>query len=188
MNLVEQIQDIRFPATLPKTLLAVHQTFDTPQVDDIPMAVGRALKESGICASMQPGDTVAIGAGSRGIANLAQIVRASVDYLKAAGMKPYIVPAMGSHGGATVEGQKEILAGMGVTEDAMGVEVRATMEVEEIGHIPDGPAVCQGKDSLAADHAILVSRIKPHTDFRSHLERVHPKCVLSAGANSTARQ
>ena len=182
MNLLEQIQDIRFPATLPKTLLAVHQTFDTPQVDDIPMAVGRALNESGICASMQPGDTIAIGAGSRGIANLAQIVRASVDYLKAAGMKPYIVPAMGSHGGATVEGQKEILAGMGVTEDAMGVEVRATMEVEEIGHIPDGPAVCQGKDSMAADHAILVSRIKPHTDFRSHLESGPSKmCVIGWG-------
>ena len=186
MNLLQDIQDIRFPANLPDTLLAVHQTFDTPQVDDIHAAVGKALTQSGIMAPMQPGDTVAVGAGSRGIANLARIVRAAVDHLKAAGMKPYVVPAMGSHGGATVEGQKEILAGMGVTAEAMGVEIRATMEVAEIGNIPNGPAVCQGKDSIDADHAILVSRIKPHTDFRSHLESGPPKCVSSAGANSTA--
>ncbi|MCY4410411.1 MAG: hypothetical protein OXC27_08095 [Caldilineaceae bacterium] len=182
MNLLQEIQDIRFPANLPETLLAVHQNFDTPQVDDIHAAVGKALTQSGIMVPMQPGDSVAIGAGSRGIANLASIVRAAVDHLKAAGMKPYVVPAMGSHGGATVEGQKEILAGMGVTEDAMGVEIRATMEVAEIGRIPDGPAVCQGKDSMAADHAVLVSRIKPHTDFRSHLESGPSKmCVIGWG-------
>jgi len=182
MNLLEEIQDIRFPAALPETLLAVHQTFDTPQVDDIHAAVGEALTESGIMAPMQPGDSVAIGAGSRGIANLARIVRAAADHLKAAGMKPYVVPAMGSHGGATVEGQREILAGMGVTEEAIGVEIRATMEVVEIGRIPNGPAVCQGRDSITADHSILVSRIKPHTDFRSHLESGPSKmCVIGWG-------
>ena len=182
MRLLEEIQDIRFPANLPETLLAVHQNFDTPQVDDIHAAVGKALTESGIMAPMQSGDSVAVGAGSRGIANLARIVRAAVDHLKAAGMRPYVVPAMGSHGGATVEGQKEILAGMGVTEEAMGVEIRATMEVAEIGRIPNGPAVCQGKDSMTADHAVLVSRIKPHTDFRSHLESGPSKmCVIGLG-------
>lgn len=186
-NLLEQIQQLDFPANLPKSLLSVHQTFDTPQVDDLHAEVGKALTESGIMAKMQPGDTVAIGAGSRGIANLAEIVRAAVDHLKAAGMQPYIVPAMGSHGGATPEGQKEILAGMGVTPQAMGVEIRATMEVAEIGRIPDGPAVCQGRDSMAADHAILVSRIKPHTDFRSHLESGPSKmCVIGWGKQAGA--
>lgn len=170
MSLLEQIEELHFPAPLPKTLLAVEQTFDTPRVKDIHAEVGKALQESGILAAMKPGDTVAIGAGSRGIANLPKIVRAAADHLKAAGMKPYIVPAMGSHGGATAEGQIEILAGMGVTAEAMGVEVRATMEVEAIGQIENGPILYQGKDSMAADHTILVSRIKPHTDFRSHLE------------------
>ncbi|MEZ4830601.1 MAG: hypothetical protein R2873_01135 [Caldilineaceae bacterium] len=170
MNLLEQIETLHFPAPLPKTLLAVEQTFDTPRVKDIHAEVGKALQESGILAAMKPGDSVAIGAGSRGIANLPKIVRAAVDHLKAAGMKPYVVPAMGSHGGATADGQIEILAGLGVTEEAVGAEVRATMEVEAIGQIENGPILYQGKDSMAADHAILVSRIKPHTDFRSHLE------------------
>ncbi len=170
MNLFEQIEELRFPAPLPKTLLAVEQTFDTPRIKDIHAEVGKALSESGILAAMKPGDTVAIGAGSRGIANLPKIVRATVDHLKAAGMKPYVVPAMGSHGGATAEGQIEILEGLGVTAEAMGVEVRATMEVKAIGQIENGPILYQGKDSMAADHTILVSRIKPHTDFRSHLE------------------
>ncbi len=170
MNLLEQIEQLDFPAPLPKTLLAVEQTFDAPRVKDIHAEVGKALQESGILAAMKAGDTVAVGAGSRGIANLPKIVRATVDHLKAAGMKPYIVPAMGSHGGATAEGQIEILEGMGVTAAAMGVEVRATMEVEVIGQIEGGPTLYQGKDSIVADHTILVSRIKPHTDFRSHLE------------------
>ncbi len=170
MRLLEQIQTLRFPAPLPETLLAVHQTFDAPKVDDIPAAVNRALEESGILAAMQPGDTVAVGVGSRGIANLPAIVRATVDRLKAAGLEPFIVPAMGSHGGATAEGQKEMLAGLGITEEAMGVPIRATMEVVEIGRIPEGPPLFQGKDSLAADHTILISRVKPHTDFRARLE------------------
>jgi len=186
-NLLEEIQKLDFPAPLPDTLLAVHQTFDTPRVADIHAEVGKQLRESGIMAQMKPGDTVAVGAGSRGIANLAKIVRSTVDHLKAAGMKPYIVPAMGSHGGANAEGQKEILAGMGVTPEAMGVEVRATMEVAEIGRIPNGPPLCQGKDSIAADHTILVSRIKPHTDFRSHLESGPSKmCVIGLGKQAGA--
>lgn len=169
MQLLQQIQDLRFSAPLPSSLLKVHQTFDAPRVRDLHAEVGKALT-SGLLGPMRTGDTVALGVGSRGIANIAAIARAAVDHLQAAGMKPYIIPAMGSHGGATAEGQKEILAGLGVTEESMGVEVRATMEVEAIGTIPDGPILYQGKDSMAADHTILISRIKPHTDFRSHLE------------------
>ncbi len=186
-NVLDEIKKLNFPAALPETVLAVHQTFDTPRVHDIHAEVGKQLRESGIMAKMKPGDTVAVGAGSRGIANLSKIVRATVDHLKAAGMKPHIMPAMGSHGGATVEGQLEILAGYGITTEAMGVEVRATMEVVEIGRIPDGPALCQGKDSVDADHAILVSRIKPHTDFRSHLESGPSKmCVIGLGKQAGA--
>lgn len=186
-HILDEIKKLNFPAPLPDKVLAVHQTFDTPRVYDIHAEVGKQLRESGIMAQMKPGDTVAVGVGSRGIANLAKIVRATVDHLKAAGMKPHIMPAMGSHGGATVEGQKEILAGYGVTTETMGVEVRATMEVVEIGRIPDGPALCQGKDSVDADHSILVSRIKPHTDFRSHLESGPSKmCVIGLGKQAGA--
>ncbi len=182
MKLLEQIQTLHFPATLPETLLAVEQRFDAPKVEDLTAATRRALEESGLLARMTPGSTVAVGVGSRGIANLPQIVRAAVDRLKEAGLKPYIVPAMGSHGGATAEGQKELLAELGVTEESTGVEIRATMEVKEIGRIPDGPPLYQGVDSMAADHTILVSRIKPHTDFRSHLESGPSKmCVIGLG-------
>ena len=182
MKLLEQIQALDFPAPLPEKLLVVEQRFDAPQVADITLAAREALESSGILGRMQPGQTVAVGTGSRGIANLATIVRAVVDRLKEAGLKPYVVPAMGSHGGATADGQRQILAELGVTEETMGVEIRATMEVKQIGQIVDGPPLYQGVDSMAADHALLVSRIKPHTDFRSHLESGPSKmCVIGWG-------
>ncbi len=189
MNLLSQISQLDFPANLPSTLLEVEQRFDAPKVNDIAAATIAALNESGILDRMTPGDTVAVGAGSRGIANLPAIVKATVDGLRAAGMKPFVMPAMGSHGGATAEGQKEMLAFLGVTEESVGAEVRATMEVEQIGRIENGPPLYQGKDSMAADHAILVSRIKPHTDFRSHLESGPSKmCVIGLGKQFGAAQ
>lgn len=182
MQLLEQVQKLYFPADLPGSLLSVKQVFDAPQVDDVYLATKAALQEGGLLARMKPGATVAVGAGSRGIANLPQIVRAVVDGLREAGMQPYVVPAMGSHGGATAEGQKTMLAELGVTEASVGAEIRATMEVQEIGKIPDGPVLYQGKDSAAADHCLLVSRIKPHTDFRSNLESGPSKmCVIGWG-------
>lgn len=182
MKLIEQIQQLEFPAPLPEKLLVVEQRFDAPKVDDLRAATRKALEESGILGRMQAGESVAVGAGSRGIANLPIIVRAAVERLQEAGLKPYVVPAMGSHGGATAEGQKEMLAELGVTEASIGVEIRATMEVKEIGRIPNGPPLYQGLDSIAADHTILVSRIKPHTDFRSHLESGPSKmCVIGLG-------
>ncbi len=182
MKLLEQIQHLHFPAELPTSLLAVKQVFDAPQVDDIAEAAKTALRTSGILDRMKPGDTVAVGVGSRGIANLPEIVKATIEGLREAGMQPYVVPAMGSHGGATAEGQKTMLAELGVTEASVGAEIRATMEVKEIGQIPDGPTLYQGLDSASADHCLLVSRIKPHTDFRSHLESGPSKmCVIGWG-------
>lgn len=170
MNLIEQIQQLDFPAPLPETLLEVHQHFDAPKVADVAAAARAALEESDILAHMQPGDNVAVGVGSRGIANLPIIVKAVITRLREAKLMPYIVPAMGSHGGATAEGQVEMLAQLGVTEARVGAPIRATMDVEVIGYLPDGPALCQGRDSLTADHVILISRVKPHTDFRGRLE------------------
>lgn len=182
MKLLSHIQKLDFPAPLPETLLRVKQTFHAPKVEDLAAATRTALETSGILDKMKPGETVAVGAGSRGIANLPAIVRATVERLKEAGLHPYVVPAMGSHGGATAEGQIEVLAELGVTEESVGTEIRATMEVKEIGKIEDGPILYQGVDSMAADHALLVSRIKPHTDFRSHLESGPSKmCVIGWG-------
>ncbi len=182
MKLLEQIETLDFPAPLPDKVLAVQQRFDAPQATDLTAATRAALEDSGLLARLSTGKTVAIGVGSRGIANLPAIVRATVDRLKEAGLQPYVVPAMGSHGGATADGQRGMLAQLGVTEATVGAPIRATMEVKEIGRIPNGPPLYQGVDSMAADHAILVSRIKPHTDFRSHLESGPSKmCVIGLG-------
>lgn len=170
MRLLEQIPQLRFPAPLPATLLEVHQAFEGPRVDDPAAAARRALETSGILARIKAGDSVAVGVGSRGIANIVAIARAVVERLKEHGARPFVVAAMGSHGGATAEGQRELLAGMGITEASIGCEFRITMEVREIGRIPGGPALHQDIHSAAADHTILISRIKPHTDFHGKLE------------------
>lgn len=170
MNLLEQIQDLNFPAPLPETLLAVEQHFDGPQVADVAEATKAALADSGLLARMQPGDSVAIGVGSRGISNLVTIVRTTVEQLKAVGLKPFIIPAMGSHGGATSEGQTEMLANLGITAEAVGAEIRATMEGKQIGQLPDGPPLFQDVISAAADHTLLINRVKPHTSFHGEME------------------
>jgi hypothetical protein len=112
---------------------------------------------------------VAVAVGSRGIANLAVVVRQVHEVLRAAGAAPFILPAMGSHGGATPAGQTELLAGYGVTEAALGVEVRAGMEVAEAGRTAEGwPVVCS-VEALRADAVVLINRVKPHTDFAGRL-------------------
>lgn len=170
MQLLDQIQSLNFPAPLPETLLAVEQRFDVPTAADVAVAVSEALKGSELLTRIKPGASVAVGAGSRGIANLPVIVKAAVDRLRAVGAKPFVFPAMGSHGGATAEGQRTMLAELGVTPASVGAEIRATMEVTRIGQIPDGPPLFQDVISAAADQALLINRVKPHTDFRGRLE------------------
>ncbi len=170
MNLLTQISDLHFPADLPPTLLHVIQRFDRPLVADISAATREAVEQSGLLALAQPGDSVAVGVGSRGIASQPQVLRAVIERLREAGLEPFITPAMGSHAGATVEGQTEMLANLGVTPETVGAAVRATMEVTEIGRVPDGPAIYQDVVTAAADHVLLVNRVKPHTSFRSDIE------------------
>ena len=170
MQLLEQIQELNFPAPLPERMLKVRQTFDTRKVDDLPGRVHEAWTESGIYSRMKPGAVVGVGVGSRGIANIPVLAKASVDWLRAHGFQPFVFPAMGSHGGATADGQKLMMAELGVTAQSVGCEIQATMEVKPIGEIEDGPVLFQGVESMAADHCVLISRIKPHTDFRGTLE------------------
>ncbi|MFB6135580.1 MAG: DUF362 domain-containing protein [Halobacteriaceae archaeon] len=117
------------------------------------------------------GGEVAVGAGSRGIANLTDLVGGVVRGLRERGYEPFVFPAMGSHGGATAEGQREVLAERGVTEDGVGCEVRATMEVEKVGETPDrGVPVYADANAAAADGIVPVNRVKPHTDFSGDVE------------------
>ncbi|MBQ7887929.1 MAG: DUF2088 domain-containing protein, partial [Clostridia bacterium] len=117
-----------------------------------------------------PGMSIAITAGSRGIDNIALIIRETADYLKALGAEPFIVPAMGSHGGATAEGQKEMLAGFGITQEAMGCEIRSSMETVMLGHSELGKPVYMDKNAYESDGVILSCRLKPHNAFRGPIE------------------
>ena len=148
-------------------MVRVRQSFPRPRVDDIPAAVRHAL--SAISLPIKPGDRVAVGAGSRGIANIAALVRATVDHLKALGAKPFVIPAMGSHGGATPEGQLSVLAHYGITETTMGCPLSATMEVVQVGEALGLPVWL---DTMAAeaDWIGVVNRVKPHTDFKGTIE------------------
>ena len=170
MRLLEQIEKLHFPGTLPATLLEIRQHFDAPMTRDIARSVQSALQRCGLLNRMQRGDSVAVAVGSRGIRDIPQIVRSIVRTLKGGGLKPFIVPAMGSHGGATAGGQKAILSHLGITRDTIGAEIRASMEVVQIGRLANGPALFQGVISAGADHTLLVNRIKPHTAFRGKLE------------------
>jgi hypothetical protein len=136
--------------SLPK-LFRVQQVFDKTSLDDATEAVATGLRRLGIEKKIQPGARIAITAGSRGIQNLVKMTRAAVDTVKALGGRPFIVPAMGSHGGATDEGQKSLLADLGISEATMGCPVLSSVTVEEIGHTPAGVPVYLDKNALHAD-------------------------------------
>jgi hypothetical protein len=115
--------------------------------------------------AVAPGATIAVGVGSRGISSLALVVKTTVDLLKRAGAAPFLIPAMGSHGGATPEGQAGVLAEYGVTEASCGAPVRASMETRVVGRTEDGVDVHVSVEALKADGVVLINRVKPHTDF-----------------------
>ena len=137
---------------------------------EIPSVVERELSREPFRSKLRPGMTVAVTAGSRGIANVDIITRAVVDFVKARGAVPFIVPAMGSHGGATAQGQLDILAGYGITPDTMGCEIRSSMEVVELGVSGTGMPVYLDKNAYSADGIILSCRLKPHNAFRGPYE------------------
>jgi hypothetical protein len=149
------------------TMIRLRQTFARPRVEDIPRTVAERLQAAGL--PVKRGDTVAVGAGSRGIANIDTIVGATVRYLRDLGARPFVFPAMGSHGGGTADGQLSVLAHYGITEATMGCPVRATMEVEQVGEALGLP-VWLDRFAAGADWIGLVNRIKPHTDFKGTIE------------------
>lgn len=149
------------------TMIRVRQTFARPRVADIPRTVAERLQATAL--PIKRGDTVAVGAGSRGIANIDTIVGATVRYLLDLGARPFVFPAMGSHGGGTAEGQLSVLAHYGITEATMGCPVRATMDVTQVGEALGLP-VWLDRYASEASWIGLVNRIKPHTDFKGTIE------------------
>ena len=151
-------------------MVRVKQKFNTNPIQDIPKAIRSEFAKIKPQEQIAPEKSVAISAGSRGIANLATILAEIVSELKKIGATPFIVPAMGSHGGATGEGQKKIIQHYGITEDAMGAPIKSSMEVVDIGTTADGVPVLLDRNAAQADHIIVVNRIKPHTDFKGEIE------------------
>ena len=156
---------MQFPLTA-----TVKQHFESIVVEDVAKCVEQQLLAANLEAAVSPGARIAVATGSRGISNIAQIVKTVVDSITQAGGRPFLLPAMGSHGSATPEGQKEVLAGYGITPQSMGVPVEASMEVVQVGQLEDDTPVLINKLALEADGIVLVNRIKPHTSFRGPFE------------------
>ncbi len=148
----------------------VRQTFERLVVADVAAAVRGALERLALGRAIKPGHTVALTAGSRGIANIPVVLRATVDFLKGIGARPFVIPAMGSHGGGTAEGQREILESYGITEAFVGAPIRASMEVVSLGATPEGFPVVLDKHASQADHVGVVGRVKPHTAYHGPVE------------------
>jgi hypothetical protein len=151
-------------------LMIVRQNFPSHQIVDIPAEVHRQLAGSGFSGRLKPGSRVAIGVGSRGISNIATIVRSVVDFWKSKGARPFIFPAMGSHGAATAEGQADVLAHYGIIEATMGCPVISSLDVVSLGRTPDGIEAFMDRNAFESDGVMLVGRVKWHTDFAGKIE------------------
>jgi hypothetical protein len=154
---------------LPKMAKAI-QLFNQPEIEDIQAEIKSKLAKKQLKNRVKPGQRIAVTAGSRGIANIPLILKTIVFELQALGAKPFVVPAMGSHGGATPEGQIEVLHSLGITEEIVGAPFEASQEVEVIGMLHDGVEVYLSRVALNADGIFVVGRIKPHTDFKGEIE------------------
>ena len=164
-NVNALLRDIPLPR-----MYKVRQIFDTARVEQPAEALRAELNREAIRARVRPGMSVAVTAGSRGIDNIVLILRETVSFLKTLGAEPFIIPAMGSHGGATAEGQVAILQSLGITEESVGCPIRATMEVKVLTHLPDGTPVHMDRYAMEADGVVVVNRVKPHTGFRGRYE------------------
>ena len=171
----EEIDKILREVELPRVALVEQQMEGPDAIQDIREGVREALKEIDL-----PTGSVAVGVGSRGVSRIPEVVAALVEALKEAGAEPFVVPAMGSHGASTAEGQADVLRHLGVSEERMGCPIRATMESVEIGETPSGLTVHMDRNAYEADSVIVVNRIKPHTAFRGAVES-GPTKMLAIG-------
>ncbi len=168
-------------------LTKIGQVFDRTKIvdEEIEVAVQKQIADSGVTVS--PRASIAIAVGSRGIANIHRVARATVQTVRDMGGQPFVVPAMGSHGGATAEGQKEVLESYGVTEDYTGAPIKSSMEVVELPRERLENKVYMDKYAYQADATIIINRVKAHTDFHGPIESGLMKmCVIGLGKHKQA--
>jgi hypothetical protein len=152
-------------------VIKIKQKFKSYKLkENINLTIAQAISEKNIKTKIKPGMSVAVGVGSRGIENLYEIVKNLVDIIKGYGANPFIIPAMGSHGGATSEGQKEILASYGITEERLGIPIKSSMEVVEVARYKETVPIYFDKIAFHADAIIPINRVKIHTDWRGEVE------------------
>jgi hypothetical protein len=164
--LTQMLKDIPLPR-----MVKIRQRFDDSKLDDPISELKMKLDQSGCVPNIAKGSKVAVAVGSRGIYMIAEMTKFVIDELKRAGTEPFIVPCMGSHGGATDQGQIEVLAHLGIDENSMGVPIRSSMEVVLIDTLPNGLPVYVDKISATeADAIVVINRVKPHTAFRGSIE------------------
>ncbi|MGH7173977.1 MAG: lactate racemase domain-containing protein, partial [Gemmataceae bacterium] len=151
-------------------MVRIRQHFERPRIDDIPAAVASTLEQLDLPRRIRPGQSVALTAGSRGIANIPLVLKSTAAFLKKLGAKPFLVPTMGSHGGGTAEGQRHILESYGITEEFVGVPIRASMDTVQVGMTAEGFPVLLDRNASQADHIGVVARVKPHTGYHGPIE------------------
>lgn len=148
----------------------IRQDFDVTAIDDVAGYVAQQFHQFDFSSRIQEGQTVAVAVGSRGICNLPEVVAAVIKSLKILGLKPFIVPAMGSHGNATAEGQTQILEDMNISEASVDAPIVSNMDVVSLGRVKAGAEVFCSRDAFGADHVVAINRVKPHTVFRGEVE------------------
>jgi len=169
-------------------MLKVRQRFDRPLVEDIEGTVRQELESLSLSSQIKPGETVAVTVGSRGIANITTIIKTIVETLKSHEAVPFIVPAMGSHGGGTAEGQRKIVEGYGLTEEFLGCEIRSSMETVVVAETAQGIPVHFDKNAFEADHVLVCNRIKAHTRFIGEIESgLHKMMLIGLGKHAGAK-
>jgi hypothetical protein len=169
-------------------MLRLRQKFDASRLSNIAADVERQLSSLNLGEKVKPGDEVAITVGSRGIANLALIIKSTVAHFQKLGAVPFIVPAMGSHGGGTPEGQREIVENYGITEEYTGAEIRSSMETVIVDRTPQGIPVHFDRNAYEADHVVVCGRVKPHTGFVGDIESgLHKMMLIGLGKHVGAK-
>lgn len=170
------IQELLANVPLPR-MVKVRQIFEAPEVGEVEGVLRQEIAKEGVGEGIHPGMRIAIAVGSRGVAEISKITRVVAEEIKARGGQPFVVPGMGSHGGATAEGQKQVLAGLGVTEEKIGCPIISSMEVVEVGKLPNGLAVLIDKNAYEADGIVVINRVKAHTAFRGPCESGMAKMI-----------
>lgn len=159
------MKGIEFPV-----MYRIQQSFDMTSVEHVADSVREQFAGFNARDKIRPGQSAAVAVGSRGTHDLTILITTVVKCLRAMGLKPYVIPAMGSHGGSTGEGQAQVLAELGITESSVGAPIVSSMDVVSLGRLNSGAEVFFAKDALKADHIVVINRVKPHTAFRAEVE------------------